>query len=59
MKLGIKIKRLEFGILIGYWELGLRIKIVIGDLDTRFRLGIEIGVRDCNWGIMIGDWNWI
>ena len=58
MKLGIKIKRLEFGILIGYWELGLRIKIVFGDLDTRFSLGIEIG-RDCNCGIMIRDWNWI
>ena len=33
--LGIKIKRLELGTRIGYWDWGLRLRIVIGNLDKR------------------------
>ena len=41
--LRIKIKILEFGIKIGYWDGGLKLQIVIGDLDRRLRLSIGIG----------------
>ena len=33
----------DIGIRIGYWDWGLRLRIVIGDLDRRLRLGIRIG----------------
>ena len=44
LKWAMKIKRLdfgdwEFGIRIGYWDWGLRLRIFIGDLDRILRLG--------------------
>ena len=31
----------EFGIRIGYWDQGMRLQIVIGDLERILRLGIQ------------------
>ena len=65
--LGIKIKRLEFGdwefvIVIGYWDWGFRLWIVIGDLDRRLRLGLRFGIGISDWWlglkIGIGDSDW-
>ena len=53
-ELGIMIRDLGLGSVIGHWGLG------IGDWDWRLELGI--GIRDWNWGlgirIWIGDRDW-
>ena len=46
-----------FWIRIGYWDWGLRLQIVIGDLDRRLRLGIKIRIWYSDWGLGLGDWN--
>ena len=62
--LGIKMIRLEFWhreffIRNGYWDWGLRLRIVIGDVDRRLRLGIGTGrYWGLRFGIGIRDWDW-
>ena len=58
MILGIKIKKLEFGNRIGYWDWGLRLRCVIGDRDRGFDLGIRNGGLGLELEIAMGIEFW-